>query len=84
MGEESYIGSLSLFAGSKHFVPYGWATCDGQTLDIKQYTPLFAVIGTMYGGDAIHNFKLPNLNAGKKEGEPFYVICIQGIFPSPQ
>ena len=84
MTPESYIGSISTFAGSKHFIPRGWAACNGQILDIRQFTPLFAVIGTMYGGDGIHNFALPNLNKGKSDDEPFNVICIEGVFPSPQ
>lgn len=84
MSPDSYIGSISTFAGHRHFVPRGWTTCDGQSVDIRSLTPLYAVIGTMYGGDGINKFNLPNLNQGKKEGEPFYVICIEGNFPSPQ
>jgi len=84
MTPESYIGSISTFAGYKHFIPYGWASCDGQTLDVKNNQALYAIIGNIYGGDFGHNFKLPNLNTGKKDGEPFYVICLQGVFPSPQ
>jgi microcystin-dependent protein len=84
MSPESYIGSISTFAGHRHFIPQGWAACNGQELEIRQYTPLYAVIGTTYGGDPRSKFNLPNLNKGKAENEPFYVICIQGLFPSPQ
>jgi microcystin-dependent protein len=38
-----------------------WALCDGSTLQISQYDVLFAVLGTMYGGDGMTTFKLPDL-----------------------
>jgi microcystin-dependent protein len=48
---------------SFNFPPKGWALCNGQTLSIQQNQPLFALLGTTYGGDGITNFKLPNLQA---------------------
>jgi microcystin-dependent protein len=53
------IGEIKLFAGS--FAPDGWFTCEGQTLSISQYTALFSLIGTTYGGDGMSTFKLPDL-----------------------
>jgi microcystin-dependent protein len=44
-----------------NFAPRGWAFCDGQILPISQNTALFALLGTMYGGDGRSNFALPNL-----------------------
>lgn len=44
-----------------NFAPTGWATCDGQLLPISQNTALFALLGTMYGGDGKSTFALPNL-----------------------
>ena len=43
------------------FVPTGWAGCDGQILPISQNTALFALLGTMYGGDGKSTFALPDL-----------------------
>lgn len=43
------------------FAPRGWAFCDGSVLPIQQYEALYAVLGTMYGGDGITNFGLPDL-----------------------
>lgn len=43
------------------FPPKGWALCDGQLLPINQNQPLFALLGTTYGGDGQVNFGLPNL-----------------------
>jgi microcystin-dependent protein len=39
----------------------GWARCDGQLLPVNQNQALFALLGTMYGGDGSVNFALPNL-----------------------
>ena len=42
-------------------VPSGWAKCDGQLLNITEYETLFNLLGTIYGGDGITTFALPNL-----------------------
>ncbi|HEX8482846.1 MAG TPA: tail fiber protein [Allosphingosinicella sp.] len=44
-----------------NFAPKGWAFCDGQLLPLSQNTALFALLGTMYGGDGKSTFALPNL-----------------------
>lgn len=38
-----------------------WLPCAGQILSIQQFTPLFALIGTTYGGNGTTNFQLPNM-----------------------
>lgn len=43
------------------FAPKGWALCNGQLLPINQNQPLFALLGTTYGGDGRVNFALPDL-----------------------
>jgi microcystin-dependent protein len=43
------------------FAPTGWALCDGQLLPLSQNTALFALLGTMYGGDGRSTFGLPNI-----------------------
>lgn len=55
----SFIGEVKLFAGN--FAPAGWAFCEGQLLLIAQYTVLFSILGTIYGGDVEANFALPDL-----------------------
>lgn len=57
--EEWFIGEIRIFAFG--FVPRGWLPCDGQLLPISQYSPLFAILGTTYGGDGVSTFALPNL-----------------------
>jgi microcystin-dependent protein len=54
-----FLGEIYLFAGN--FAPLGWAFCDGQLLPIAEYSALFALIGTTYGGNGISNFALPDL-----------------------
>jgi microcystin-dependent protein len=56
---DQYIAEIRIF--SCNFAPTGWAFCQGQLLQISQNTPLFAVIGTYYGGDGVRTFALPNL-----------------------
>ncbi len=54
-----FIGEIMLFAGN--FAPVGWLPCNGQLLAISQYTALFSILGTFYGGNGTSNFALPNL-----------------------
>lgn len=56
---DSYIGEVKLFANS--YVPRGWIECRGQQLPISQYTMLYSVIGSRYGGDDRTYFCVPNL-----------------------
>ena len=54
-----FIGEIRLVSWS--FIPRDWALCNGDLLTIKNYLPLFTLIGTRYGGDGITNFALPDL-----------------------
>jgi microcystin-dependent protein len=56
---EPFLGELALFAGS--VAPRNWAFADGQTVPVSQYTDLFAILGTTYGGNGANFFQLPNL-----------------------
>ena len=56
---EPFIAEIRIFAGT--FAPRGWAFCSGQLLPISQNTALFALLGTMYGGDGVTTLGLPNL-----------------------
>lgn len=44
-----------------NFAPKDWALCNGALLQIRNFTPLFSIIGTRYGGDGVQTFALPNL-----------------------
>ena len=58
---DPYVGEIRAFGFN--FVPTGWAQCNGQRLPIAQYTALFSLLGTTYGGDGRTTFALPNLQA---------------------
>jgi microcystin-dependent protein len=57
--DNPFIGAIVLFCGN--FAPRGWALCNGQLLSISQWSALFAILGTTYGGNGTTNFALPNL-----------------------
>jgi microcystin-dependent protein len=57
--DSPFLGTISLFAGN--FAPSGWALCNGQIISIAQNQALFSILGTMYGGDGVTTFGLPNL-----------------------
>ncbi|WP_203418253.1 phage tail protein [Flavobacterium sharifuzzamanii] len=71
---EGYLGEIRLYGGN--FAPRGWALCNGTTLSIANYDALYALIGTIYGGDGINTFKIPDLQgrvpvgAGTGQGLP--------------
>ncbi len=60
MSDDAYIGEIMVFAGN--FAPRGWAKCEGQLMPIAQYTAVFSLLGTTYGGDGRTTFGLPDLN----------------------
>lgn len=62
MGTESYIGEIALYPYYGG-IPDGWVPCEGQSLSINDTAnqPLFAVIGSQFGGDGQTTFNLPDL-----------------------
>ena len=66
MSAEPFIGEISMFGGN--FAPRGWALCDGQLLPVSQYSALFSLLGTTYGGDGRTTFALPDLRGRTPKG----------------
>jgi microcystin-dependent protein len=58
---DPFLGEVRPWACN--FAPVGWAMCQGQILPISQYTALFALLGTYYGGNGTSNFALPDLRS---------------------
>lgn len=56
---DPYLAQIMIFAGN--FAPRGWAPCNGQLISVAQNNALFALLGTMYGGDGVTTFGLPDL-----------------------
>lgn len=52
-----------------NFAPVDWALCQGQTLPISQYTALFSLLGTYFGGDGVNTFNLPDLRGRVAVGQ---------------
>ena len=83
---EPFLGEIRMVGFN--FAPIGWALCDGQTLSISQYTALFSLLGTTFGGNGTTTFQLPDLqgrvaiNPGNGAGLPGYVWGEKGGAPS--
>lgn len=82
MADAPYIGELRLFSGT---IPQGWLPCDGTVLPIAQNQPLFALIGTTYGGNGQTNFAVPDMRGkvgvGFQDGGA-YPIGVTGGTPA--
>lgn len=72
--DEPFIGQVITVGFT--FCPRGWARADGQLLPIAQYSALFSLLGTTYGGDGRTDFALPDLrgrvpvHTGQGDGLP--------------
>ena len=83
---DQFLAEIRIFPFN--FPPTGWAFCNGQILPISQNTALFALLGTMYGGDGKSTFALPNLldnvpmQHGQGQGLSERFIGEQGGTPS--
>jgi len=56
---DQFLGEIRMFG--MNFAPTGWAFCAGQILPLSQYSALFSILGTNFGGNGTTNFALPNL-----------------------
>ena len=54
-----FLGEIRLFPMAKP--PSGWLLCNGAVLQIQQYTALYSLLQTNYGGDGVKTFQLPDL-----------------------
>jgi microcystin-dependent protein len=52
------VGEIKLWSGEN--IPAGWLACDGRTLNVVEYLPLYTVLGNLYGGNST-TFVLPDL-----------------------
>ncbi|MDB5678686.1 phage tail protein [Sphingomonas bacterium] len=62
-----YLGQIVQFGFQ--FAPQGFQYCNGATLPISQYSALFSLLGTQYGGNGTQTFQLPNLNGRAAIGQ---------------
>ena len=79
---DQYLGEIRPTAFN--FAPVGWALCQGQILPISQFSALFSLLGTNFGGNGSTNFALPDLRGrvgvglGSGIGLSSYVIGESG------
>jgi microcystin-dependent protein len=55
----AYYGEIRIAAFG--VIPPGWMPCEGQLININSNQPLFSLLGTMYGGNGINTFALPDM-----------------------
>lgn len=79
---EPFLGEIRVFAGS--YAPVGWELCAGQLLSISENEALYTLIGTIYGGNGVTTFGLPDLRGrvpvhqGSLPGGGTYVLGTPG------
>jgi len=76
---DPFLAQIKLFAFQ--FAPMDWVACEGQILQIAQYSALFALIGTTYGGNGTTTFALPNLKGAEPYPYMKYYIPLNGLWP---
>ena len=69
---DPYLGEIRIVAGN--FAPLGWSFCNGQVLPIAENEALFSLIGTVYGGDGVESFALPDLRGRTPVGLNVQVV----------
>lgn len=57
----TYLGQIMLTGFG--FAPRGMANCSGSLMSISQQQALFSLLGTIYGGDGVTTFALPDLRS---------------------
>lgn len=55
---DPFVGQIMQVGFS--FAPRGWAPCQGQIMSINQNQALFALLGTVYGGNGVSTFGIPD------------------------
>ena len=80
---EPFLGQIAFVAFN--YAPKKWAECNGQTMSIAENSPLFSLLGTMYGGNGMTTFNLPDMRGrvlvGDGQGNglsPYYLGQVGG------
>lgn len=80
--QNHFIGEV-IFMGAV-FCPAGTLATDGRLLPIAQYTALFSLMGTTYGGDGTTTFALPQVGGIPSQNRDAPLkgcIVTEGAFP---
>jgi microcystin-dependent protein len=77
--DTTVLGEIVLFASAQP--PPPWGLANGQLLPIDENNALFAIYGTVFGGDGVITFGLPNLSSKSPITGVNYVVALRGRFP---
>jgi len=81
---EAYMAMISMFG--MNFAPRQWAYCGGQLQSVGQMQALFALLGSIWGGDGRSSFAYPDLRGrtpvGQFQGPGLSNIPLAAIFGS--
>lgn len=67
---------MTLSAAGYYGIP-----ADGRILSIQNNTALYSLLGSMFGGDGVTTFAVPDLRPVTPNGLR-YSICDEGFYPS--
>lgn len=56
---ENFTGEIIMFGGT--FSIHNWALCNGQIIGIVEQQALYSLLGSVYGGNGINTFALPEM-----------------------
>lgn len=86
---EPFLGEIRIFSFAT--IPQGWILCNGQLLQIRNNSALFALLSNTYGGDGRTTFAVPDLRGrvpvhpgagvtlGQSAGEAAHVLTVSEI-----
>jgi len=83
---EGFIGEIRMVGFQ--YAPEGWLNADGQIVAISQYTTLYSLYGTLYGGNGTTTFGIPDfrgrapIHEGRGPGLPEYRMGDRGGMPA--
>lgn len=63
---DPFLGEIRMVGFN--YAPQGWAMCAGTLMSISQNNALFALLGTVYGGNGVSTFGLPDLQGRSPVG----------------
>ena len=81
----SYGALRNPYVGELLLMPYdrveNLLVCDGTELPVNNFTPLFTLLGTRFGGDGRRTFAVPDLRAKAPAKYNYFILPRNGAFP---
>lgn len=83
MGYQEPVGTVKWWP-SNHDYPPGYVIADGSWISTSQWPDLFAVLGSLWGGDGVNNYALPDLRGFVLVGMDMGTGRLQGQYGPDQ